>query len=111
MPVKRRKNEDWHDFHDRCMRSKHWQEIRAEVLRLFDYKCGLNNNLKPSTCLGVLDVHHRTYDRLGDEDIFDLIPLCRHHHEAFHAELNEEKSKPKKRKVKRAKKAGVFGWF
>lgn len=30
------------------------------------------------------DLHHRTYDRLGDERLRDLVPLCRRHHQAVH---------------------------
>lgn len=31
-----------------------------------------------------LEVHHRTYERLGRERDDDLIVLCRHCHELFH---------------------------
>jgi len=30
------------------------------------------------------DLHHRTYDRLGNEHHRDLLPLCREHHRAPH---------------------------
>jgi len=36
-----------------------------------------------------VDLHHRTYIRLGDEKMTDLEPLCREHHEAVH-DLEEE---------------------
>jgi hypothetical protein len=31
-----------------------------------------------------LDVHHNTYERYGDESIFDLVALCDRCHELFH---------------------------
>lgn len=33
-----------------------------------------------------VDLHHRTYARLGEERLTDLIPLCRHHHDQLHDE-------------------------
>lgn len=31
-----------------------------------------------------VDLHHRTYKRLGRERLHDLVPLCREHHEQLH---------------------------
>jgi hypothetical protein len=33
-----------------------------------------------------VDLHHRTYLRLGQERLEDLVALCREHHEALHEE-------------------------
>jgi len=33
------------------------------------------------------DLHHRSYDRLGQEQTNDLIPLCRDCHDQLHARL------------------------
>ena len=33
-----------------------------------------------------VDLHHRTYSRLGDERLDDLVALCRRHHEEIHSE-------------------------
>lgn len=30
------------------------------------------------------NIHHKTYSRIGDEDVADLVPLCRRCHEAQH---------------------------
>jgi hypothetical protein len=30
-----------------------------------------------------LDVHHNTYERLGGEEISDVIPLCRECHQGY----------------------------
>jgi hypothetical protein len=32
-----------------------------------------------------VDLHHKTYKRLGQENLSDLLPLCRQHHEESHA--------------------------
>jgi hypothetical protein len=31
-----------------------------------------------------VDLHHRTYQRLGQENLTDLVPLCRLHHNTLH---------------------------
>ena len=33
-----------------------------------------------------VDLHHRTYARLGNEKVTDLVPLCREHHDLLHEE-------------------------
>lgn len=34
------------------------------------------------------DLHHRSYARLGHEELFDLVPLCRRHHDQLHELLD-----------------------
>lgn len=60
------------------LRTDHWQEIRRAKLRRAKYACQLCNSG------GVLDVHHRTYERRGCEIDSDLIVLCRSCHGKFH---------------------------
>jgi 5-methylcytosine-specific restriction endonuclease McrA len=59
--------------------SPEWQEKRKEALRLAGYRC--------QVCYAgdvTLDVHHRTYKRLGHELMTDLVVLCRPCHGIFH---------------------------
>src|ERR1700722_1531258 len=57
-----------------------WQEVRA---RYWQSKL-------PKTCFvcgtdqGPLELHHRTYKRLGCERLTDLLPVCRSCHELTH---------------------------
>lgn len=60
------------------LRSPHWQEVRKEALKRANYRCQVCNADKP------LDVHHRTYERLGSELDADVIALCRDCHNLFH---------------------------
>lgn len=60
------------------MRSPQWKRKRHQVLVYWNHKCGMC--YKP----GKLQVHHRTYERLGHELITDLIPLCDECHDKFH---------------------------
>jgi 5-methylcytosine-specific restriction endonuclease McrA len=42
-----------------------------------------------------LDVHHRTYERFGHEDVDDLTVLCRTCHDLFHARLPKRAKAPR----------------
>lgn len=60
------------------LKSEHWKDLRA---RYFKSKL-------PRTCKicesSRVELHHRSYKRLGHERLDDLIPLCRTHHQALH---------------------------
>ena len=55
-----------------------WKFTRGLILNFWGRRCALCNSKK-----GV-DVHHRTYERLGEELTTDCIPLCRHCHTHHH---------------------------
>ena len=55
-----------------------WRQRRAQHLEAIGHRCQLCN------ATGALDVHHRTYERLGAEASADLLALCRTCHERFH---------------------------
>jgi hypothetical protein len=65
------------------LESPEWQDIRKRKLKQARYKCELCN------ATGTLDVHHRTYERRGDERLSDLIVLCRECHSKHHAKDQE----------------------
>lgn len=70
--------------------STKWAEKRSSRLELDLYRC--------QTCLSTedLEVHHRTYERLGDEIVeSDLITLCRECHEAITEVIRRRKYKNK----------------
>lgn len=54
-----------------------WRERRAERLRFAGHRCEVCN------AGGRLEVHHRTYERLGRELMTDLVALCRECHRLF----------------------------
>lgn len=62
------------------LKSDHWQEVRKAALKRANYRCQVCNESVP------LDVHHRTYERLGKEDDADVIALCRKCHGLFHGQ-------------------------
>lgn len=59
--------------------SDHWKQKRSIALHQAGNRCQVCNEG------GQLDVHHRTYERLGDELPQDLIVLCRNCHQLFHS--------------------------
>lgn len=63
------------------LRTPEWQTRRKRHLKSAGYKCQVCNASSTR-----LDVHHRTYERRGEELFKDLIVLCRGCHELFHKE-------------------------
>jgi hypothetical protein len=60
-----------------------WKALREKKLKAARFRCELCN--EP----GQLNVHHRTYERRGNEHLKDLIVLCRGCHEKFHGIMAE----------------------
>lgn len=63
------------------LKTAHWQRVRELALGRADQQCEL--------CSGTeaLEVHHRTYERLGFERPGDVIALCHDCHRDFHRSL------------------------
>lgn len=59
-----------------------WRDYRQEVLAYWGYRCALCVDHR-----GPLEVHHRTYRRLGREKLTDSVPLCDECHRLFHGRL------------------------
>ena len=76
------------------MQSKKWAIKRRLKLLSTNYTCeicgysGFDEKLVDKT----LDVHHITYERLGDENMDDLKVLCRNCHEKLHNRSFRERS-------------------
>lgn len=61
--------------------TEEWLETRNRKLKQAHFSCQLCGSG------GLLNVHHRTYDRRGYEDMADLIVLCHPCHAKFHGKL------------------------
>lgn len=60
------------------LQTDHWKKKRLQALKRYNFRCQTcNSNNK-------LHVHHRTYERRGEELITDLICLCDKCHSKFH---------------------------
>lgn len=68
------------------LRSNAWRSRRRAVIARAGGACEDCGR----SFLVVLDAHHLTYERIGDEDLEDLKALCRPCHDEAHAELELE---------------------
>lgn len=59
------------------LKSYDWQVKRQRALKSAGYRCQVCNSEMS------LEVHHRTYDNIGDEQPSDLTVLCDPCHELF----------------------------
>jgi hypothetical protein len=66
------------EYREVYLRSDHWRRTRIAALDRADNRCQVCNGAD------ALDVHHRTYERLGAELPGDLTVLCRRCHWLFH---------------------------
>lgn len=66
------------EWYHRYLKSPAWQARRLIALDNAGHHCQVCNG---NECL---DVHHRTYERIGAEHHNDLTVLCRECHETFH---------------------------
>lgn len=57
-----------------------WNARREQQLRRAGYRCQVCNASRKQ-----LNVHHRTYERRGNEEFKDLIVLCKDCHSIFHS--------------------------
>ena len=60
------------------LKSDYWKDIKEQVHKRDEYKCRLCNSNKN------LQVHHKTYEFLGNENLEELITLCKKCHFNIH---------------------------
>lgn len=66
--------------------TNHWKQLRFIKLKRAKFRCEMCFNNRN------LQVHHKTYERRGCEDLSDLIVLCENCHGKFHDKLEREAS-------------------
>jgi hypothetical protein len=69
------------------LNSEDWKRRRLEWLRYWGGCCICNDSGKAAE----LNVHHRTYVRVGREEFKDCVVLCRNCHELFETKKAEKK--------------------
>lgn len=65
------------------LRSNLWKNRRKDFYSKYKGECLICG------CDHDLNLHHITYERLGNEIDEDLVPLCEHHHNLIHDVLNK----------------------
>jgi len=71
----------WTEYQD-YLKSPRWTKVREQALARFDWRCAACHSGEH------LNVHHRTYERVGHEYLTDLTVLCRYCHKVLHKEWN-----------------------
>lgn len=65
----------------RYRQSKKWKALRDQVRKRAGFKCqGCGATAQEK----LLEVHHKTYERLGDERLEDLVLMCQRCHATEH---------------------------
>lgn len=69
----------WRALYDDYIKSDEWRAVRKRYRKSkLPWKCAVCDVAVN------LHLHHRTYKRLGREQLTDLVPLCKFHHEETH---------------------------
>jgi 5-methylcytosine-specific restriction endonuclease McrA len=69
---------EWWAWYDSYRETPRWQELRHRVLERARGTCEAYSD----GCTRIAtQVHHLTYDHVGDEPIFDLVAICKHCHD------------------------------
>lgn len=63
--------------------SDHWHDFKVTYYTAHAKQCAF------CQATGRIDLHHKTYARIGHEGEHDVVPLCRLHHEAVHRFHND----------------------
>ena len=77
------------------IRSKEWQEKARAIKKERGYICELCGASGKGI---VIHAHHKTYERLGNEDNADIMLLCSTCHTAFHTARENAKKKNRNKK-------------
>ena len=79
--------------------SRHWIDFRSVCKQNKQYKCYMcQSKIKK------LILHHLTYERLGNENLSDVVFMCHDCHTDVHTLKNFKPKKPKKKNNKKQKK-------
>lgn len=79
---------EWRAWYAEYLRSSQWRELRERVLRRANHTCE-GCGITEATA-----VHHLTYDRVGDELLFDLVAVCESCHQRAHARTADADGQP-----------------
>lgn len=79
---------EWRAWYAEYLRSSQWRELRERVLRRANHTCE-GCGITEATA-----VHHLTYDRVGNELLFDLVAVCESCHQRAHARTADADGQP-----------------
>lgn len=74
--------------YEEYMITKHWEKLRSKYFKRHSRICAKCGSRE------LVQLHHITYRRLGEEKPTDLIPLCKNCHHELHNKAHEEGVNP-----------------
>lgn len=78
---------DNNKLYNEYMKSEEWNKKSLERLKIDDFQCVLCG------CNGFLEVHHISYKRLGNENVYeDLVSVCPRCHVLLHNYYRRKKT-------------------
>lgn len=80
------------------IKSPEWKAKSLAAKERAGFRCQVCNRSASET---ILDAHHRTYERLGNERDDDIVVLCADCHELFEKSRRKKEPSPQYRKRKR----------
>lgn len=76
------------EFYKKYMHSEEWRKKAAQRIEIDGHKCVMCDRPE-SRCRKGLAVHHITYQRLGNENVYtDIVSLCDSCHQKIHRYYN-----------------------
>lgn len=86
---------DRHDYRHQYLKTERWRRFRDTILatRCNCERCGLHDDCSAFFYCQRLDIHHLTYQNLGNEKPEDVQVLCRACHEIAETEKNPPKGR------------------
>lgn len=73
--------------YDKYIRSKQWKDKRQQVLERDKFQCRFCESTER------LEIHHRHYRNFGNEELFDLVTVCKVCHDALTNEQHKHKNR------------------
>ena len=80
------------------LKTNHWLMLKARMYNKYKYKCAYCSTNKD------LNLHHKTYDNVGNERVKDLVYLCSNCHKLVHADKIKDTNLKLELKKKNARK-------
>ena len=72
-----KKNNEWWQWYKEYLQSPQWQDKRQRVLQRDRHQCRACERSRAT------QVHHLTYEHVGNEPLFDLVAVCKSCHDSL----------------------------
>ena len=88
-------NKQFWDKYRKYLASDKWQKKRQQVLKRDKNQCQYRGFIFKCKSTRKLQIHHKNYKTVFNEDLKSLVTLCSKHHKIEHERLDKIKQKNK----------------